>query len=193
MGTVGWHRTAAPRDQVLATCRRTIGIARPTHQGGRSVSKEHFCPSRRHTHLDTRPSRLLHRTGLCRTQLLHAADHSPLVSRRVFTPHRSQVPSSLLARDRFTDPQTGVAPGVTRGRNVRSKCRCSMCPASHITSRSWLRSSSTHEPSDPPLGVVFCCLLIGLLVVWHSGLFFPKMGGGGWALPRNRMRTEQGS
>jgi hypothetical protein len=63
--------------------------------------------------------------------------------------------SSLLARDRFTDPQTGVAPGVTRGRNVRSKCRCSMCPAIHITSRSWLRSSSTHEPSDPPLGVVF--------------------------------------
>jgi hypothetical protein len=62
---------------------------------------------------------------------------------------------SLLARDRFTDPQTGVAPGVTRGRNVRSKCRCSMCPAIHITSRSWLRSSSTHEPSDPPLGVVF--------------------------------------
>jgi len=30
-----------------------------------------------------------------------------------------------------------------------------MCPAIHITSRSWLRSSSTHEPSDPPLRVVF--------------------------------------
>ena len=29
-----------------------------------------------------------------------------------------------------------------------------MCPAIHITSRSWLRSSSTHEPSDPPLRVV---------------------------------------
>jgi hypothetical protein len=38
---------------------------------------------------------------------------------------------------------------------VRSRCRCSMCPAIHITSRSWLRSSSTHEPSDPPLRVVF--------------------------------------
>jgi hypothetical protein len=62
---------------------------------------------------------------------------------------------SLLARDRFTDPQTGVALGLNLGRNVRSKCRCSMCPAIHITSRSWLRSSSTHEPSDPPLGVVF--------------------------------------
>ena len=38
---------------------------------------------------------------------------------------------------------------------MRSKCRCSMCPAIHINSRSWLRSSSTHEPSDPPPKVVF--------------------------------------
>lgn len=27
--------------------------------------------------------------------------------------------------------------------------------AIHINSRSWLRSSSTHEPSDPPLRIVF--------------------------------------
>ena len=47
-----------------------------------------------------------------------------------------------------------MAPGVTRSRNVRSRCRCSMCPAIHINSRSWLRSSSTHEPSDPPHRVV---------------------------------------
>ena len=26
--------------------------------------------------------------------------------------------------------------------------------AIHINYRSWLRSSSTHEPSDPPLGIV---------------------------------------
>lgn len=56
----------------------------------------------------------------------------------------------------FADPQTGVAPGVTRSRNVRSRYRCSMCPAIHINSRTWLRSSSTHEPSDPPLRVVKC-------------------------------------
>ena len=55
---------------------------------------------------------------------------------------------------RSSDPETGVAPGVTRGRNMRSRRRCSMCPAIHINSRSWLRSSSTHEPSDPPLRVV---------------------------------------
>src|SRR5258705_4955025 len=29
-----------------------------------------------------------------------------------------------------------------------------LLPAIHINSRSWLRSSSIHEPSDPPLGVV---------------------------------------
>ena len=52
------------------------------------------------------------------------------------------------------DPRTGVAPGMSRSRNVRSKHRCSMCPAIRINSRSWLRSSSTHEPSDPPLRVV---------------------------------------
>ena len=54
----------------------------------------------------------------------------------------------------FADPQTGVAKGRTFSRNMRSKCRCSMCPAIHINSRSWLRSSSTHEPSDPPPKVI---------------------------------------
>ena len=38
---------------------------------------------------------------------------------------------------------------------MRSKRQCSMCPAIHTKSRSWLRSSSTHEPSDPPLRAVF--------------------------------------
>lgn len=38
---------------------------------------------------------------------------------------------------------------------MRSRCRCSMCPAIHINSRDWPRSSSTHEPSDPPLRAVF--------------------------------------
>lgn len=52
------------------------------------------------------------------------------------------------------DPQTDVAEARGQGRNMRSRRRCSMCPAIHITSRSWLRSSSTHEPSDPPLRVV---------------------------------------
>ena len=43
---------------------------------------------------------------------------------------------------------------------MRSRYRCSMCPAIHINSRSWLRSSSTHEPSDPPLRVVYKFLFL---------------------------------
>lgn len=69
----------------------------------------------------------------------------------------------------FADPQTGVAPGWPRGRHLRSRCRCSMCSAIHINSRSWLRSSSTHEPSDPPLKVVFFVFFHRLSV----RIFFP--------------------
>ena len=47
-----------------------------------------------------------------------------------------------------------------RGRHMRSRCRCSMCSAIHINSRSWLRSSSTHEPSDPPLKVITLILFL---------------------------------
>lgn len=54
-----------------------------------------------------------------------------------------------------SDPRTGVALGVTRGRNMRSKYPCSTCPAIHINSRTWLRSSSTREPSDPPPELIF--------------------------------------
>jgi hypothetical protein len=40
-----------------------------------------------------------------------------------------------------------------RDRNVRSKFRCSNCTAIRISYRVWPRSSSTREPSDPPLRV----------------------------------------
>ena len=62
---------------------------------------------------------------------------------------------NLHATRTYRRPSDGRGPGSARARNVRSRCRCSMCPAIHITSRSWLRSSSTREPSDPPLRVVF--------------------------------------
>ena len=40
-----------------------------------------------------------------------------------------------------------------------------MCPAVHMSTRNLLRSSSTHEPSDPPFRVVsiFVCINIGLV------------------------------
>ena len=49
----------------------------------------------------------------------------------------------------------GHPQSLDHGCNVRSTCRCSVYPAIHTTTRSLLRSSSTHEPSDPPLRVVF--------------------------------------
>lgn len=60
--------------------------------------------------------------------------------------------------------------GKARGRNVRSKSKCSVCPAIHTKSRSWLRSSSTREPSDPPLRVVF--LDFSISTTKHKLLFF---------------------
>jgi len=35
-----------------------------------------------------------------------------------------------------------------------------MCPAVHMATRSLLRSSSTHEPSDPLSRVKFLCLFL---------------------------------
>ena len=69
-------------------------------------------------------------------------------------PTRPYQQYSSRGDDLFADPRTGVALAVNQSRNVRSRCRCSVCPAIHINSRSWLRSSSTHEPSDPPHRVV---------------------------------------
>lgn len=37
---------------------------------------------------------------------------------------------------------------------MRSRGRCSKRSAIHITTQSWLCSSSSHEPSDPPLKVI---------------------------------------
>ena len=50
-----------------------------------------------------------------------------------------------------------------RGCNVRSTRQCSVYPAIHTTTRILLRSSSTHEPSDPPSRVVL------LVVRLHEG------------------------
>ncbi len=70
-------------------------------------------------------------------------------------PRHPNARARTKARDSYqSDPETGVVPGVTRDRNVRSRRRRSMYPAIHINSRSWLRSSSTHEPSDPPLRAI---------------------------------------
>lgn len=56
-----------------------------------------------------------------------------------------------------------LSPSDSRGsgKNPLPQCAFEMSmfnvSAIHINSRSWLRSSSTHEPSDPPLRMDFCC------------------------------------
>ena len=94
-------------------------------------------------------------------RLKRLSDLEPIESSRmecerilISTRPSARLPRARSAIDIVADPQTGVAPGWTRGRHMRSRCRCSMCSAIHINSRSWLRSSSTHEPSDPPFKVV---------------------------------------
>lgn len=52
------------------------------------------------------------------------------------------------------DPQTGVALGSSPGPQCAFEMSMLMCPAVHTTTRSLLRLSSTHEPSDPPLRVI---------------------------------------
>ena len=51
---------------------------------------------------------------------------------------------------------------------MRSKSRCSKCPAIHINSRSWLRSSSTDEPSDPLPRVVFSKQRLNPVLKFHT-------------------------
>ena len=62
------------------------------------------------------------------------------------------------------DPQTDVAAGITPMPQYAFKMSMFNVSAIHINSRSWLRSSSTHEPSDPPLRIVYFRLVISLKV-----------------------------
>ena len=83
---------------------------------------------------------------------LHRASECDRLELRLWT-----FPSPLHgARDGcWNRPSTGLDHGTLgRGRHVRSTCRCSLYPAIHTLTRILLRSSSTHEPSDPPLRVV---------------------------------------
>lgn len=53
------------------------------------------------------------------------------------------------------DTQTGMLPGGPKSAICVQKFDDSLISAIHITYRSWLRSSSMHEPRDPPLKVVY--------------------------------------
>ena len=52
------------------------------------------------------------------------------------------------------DTQTGMLPGGPKSAICVQRFDDSLISAIHITYRSWLRSSSMHEPRDPPLKIV---------------------------------------
>ena len=89
-------------------------------------------------------------TGQARTDHIapRCTDIPPF--RATLRTHRA-IYSNTLRSMLLTDPQTGRSQSPEDlGRHMRSRCRWSRCPAIHTMSRSSLRSSSTHEPSDPP-------------------------------------------
>lgn len=67
--------------------------------------------------------------------------------------------------------RTGPRDKGSRGRNVRSRCRCSLSPAIRISSRGWPRSSSTDEPSDPPSRVFSVFVWFGYYDILVLGVY----------------------
>lgn len=53
------------------------------------------------------------------------------------------------------DPEPGVPKDVTPMAQCAFECSVFKVSAVHTTYRSWLRSSSTYEPSDPPIKLKF--------------------------------------
>ena len=54
----------------------------------------------------------------------------------------------------LNDAQTGMLPGYPESAICVQRFDDSLSSAIHTTYRNWLRSSSMHEPRDPPLEVV---------------------------------------
>lgn len=61
----------------------------------------------------------------------------------------------ISVRSSFDRPSVRCGPSEKLGRHLRSRFRCSMCSAVRMDQRTLLRSSSIHEPSDPPFRVVY--------------------------------------
>ena len=71
----------------------------------------------------------------------------------ISTPYEQRV---CCVRGICHDAQTDMLPGEPRSAICVQRFDDSLSSAIHITYRSWLRSSSMHEPRDPPLEVVSC-------------------------------------
>ena len=85
--------------------------------------------------------------------------------RETTTPHQparcAPGGDARTVRDRFeTDTQTDMLLGEPKSAICVQRFDDSLNSAIHTTYRTWLRSSSMHEPRDPPLKVVFFCFCL---------------------------------
>ena len=67
---------------------------------------------------------------------------------------RGAGPNTQAVLEGSNDARTGMPPGIPGGAMCVQRLDDSLNSAIHITYRSLLRSSSMHEPRDPPLKVV---------------------------------------
>ena len=88
---------------------------------------------------DTHTHNFQHATSRTNAHSQPALASQPLLSTLSTTTARQQKHAHARTNTRRTevcdrcyhDTEPDVAPRVTRGRNMRSRCRCSMCPAIH--------------------------------------------------------------
>ena len=70
----------------------------------------------------------------------------------------------------LNDAQTGMLPGYPESAICVQRFDDSLNSAIHTTYRNWLRSSSMHEPRDPPLEVFSCfCFFVNQ---WFTNMEF---------------------
>ena len=79
-----------------------------------------------------------------------------------------EIPTHTEVCRLLNDAQTGMLPGYPESAICVQRFDDSLNSAIHTTYRNWLRSSSMHEPRDPPLEVVMCFNL--------SNYIFPHKG-----------------
>ena len=65
-----------------------------------------------------------------------------------------EIPTHTEVCRLLNDAQTGMLPGYPESAICVQRFDDSLNSAIHTTYRNWLRSSSMHEPRDPPLEVV---------------------------------------
>ena len=84
------------------------------------------------------------------------------------------------------------APGITKSAICVQRFDDSLNSAIHITYRSWLRSSSMHEPRDPPLKVILFCIahiFIEVNCVKKKTIFQRIKGGRAMRVSSTHLRT----